>query len=233
MKRKFFCLGLFFVFLVMGYSSCTVVNEKPKVRTYKIHDVSAIYFKGSLNMILVPGNVTRMWVKGPAGRVENFDVRQNKSVLWLQDDYTAPKHQGSFILGNHDAMKVYLSVPHLDRMIGEGNAVITADKPLNLKRFYSHIKGNTVFKLDLLQSDSVKLDIDGNSIVKMNYIKCRYTELKITGNSVVTADYDHCISGKLEADDNSLLTLNGTMKQKLNIKTRDNVILTNHVKYVK
>ena len=233
--QRALALASLLVFLAIGYCSCTRIYEKSKVRTYKIQDVSRLHIKGSLDVILVPGKTTRMWVEGPADKVDNFDVKQNKSSLWLKDNLSSPTHYNIIFLGHRNELKVYLSVPHLNYIDGEGNIIVgtDTDKPLALKKLYTRMHGNVVLEFGLLRSDSVRLDVDGNSVIKMKYIKCHYTGLKIAGNSVVKADYNDCLSGRLDADDNNIITLSGTMRQKMDVHTRGNIALNNGLKYVK
>lgn len=236
MKIKIPTVQLFLLIIAAAvFSSCTKVNQKILVRTYQVGDFSSLSCDGNLDIQIVPGQKSRVWVKGIAGQIDKIEVKRenNKLVLYDSSSSFAPFCKEKIIFGKLKSPIVYVAAPNLQSLSVSGNSSVSMDKPVSWNKLYATVDGNTDVGLKLNHTRNLILEVSGNSDANITCYNCGESRFSVSGNSDIDVNFKDCDRSFVELDGNSDASLKGTLRHHLTSNVSGNSDIDNKVQYIK
>ncbi len=234
-KIKIHTVQLFLLIVVAAaFSSCTKVNQKIIVRTYQVGDFSSLSCDGNLDVQIIPGQKSRVWVKGIAGQVDKIEVKKEKNKLVLYDSSSSsPFVKEKIIFGKLKSPIVYVAAPNLQSLSVSGNSSVSMDKPVSWNKLYATVDGNTDVGLKLNHTRNLILEVSGNSDANITCYNCGESRFSVSGNSDIDVNFKDCDRSFVELDGNSDASLKGTLRHRLTSNVSGNSDIDNNIQYIK
>jgi hypothetical protein len=213
------CLSLFIFGLL--FASCIRKKQefgKLSTKEIKTESFKDIEIHDNISVKIIPGNTTKVVLKGKEKLVKETEVKVKDDVLILSNVSDKFNNKREIDLGRHDGydyfIEAIITIPTLRKIKQVGNSSIDINKPITGDNVDFNIFGNSSIDITGLTAKKLTMKLEGNASIDLSKLTINDLNMNIMGNS--SADIDFALGNNVNVDvlGNCSVTLKGVTRNK-------------------
>jgi hypothetical protein len=228
MKTIIFALSV--LIIAVAFSSCQKINGKGEtVRISRpVSDITGIELSMDATVYYTQGDSYSLEIEAQENLLEYIETISSGNNLVIREEK-------GIILGNHDPIRIYITVPGINSLSISGSGTINVKNGWSGNDLTTNICGSGNINITTLHCNHITSEVSGSGNTEMHSGKCNHEDLRITGSGGIDLRMVECdstnadISGSGDIYINVAKLLEAAISGSGNINYYGNPVINTHI----